>query len=301
MKLEFILPKVRGRFQEDGLEVHKGDWIIKCFGYISNINELCQSNGTSIDEIIVNLIETNENNLPLILKGAYLIYAENTKSSEILIYNDLLSKFSVFYTSVERLCIVSDSFLSLVNRIKKSGGSLTPDSLAVKMMNKYECLFDDITYVKEIKYLTPYTYLKLNKNGLKTIQIDIPLVNPTLHTDEILITLDNLFSKACEQIVQKNRLNHKKQVITISGGMDSRTTLLYGVKNGCSFNLSYCYSQGGSTDIEIAQKLSSRLGIPLLTYSMDNGWCLRDRENLIIKNDGMMCYSGTTKKARKPL
>ena len=229
------------------------------------------------------------------MKGAFLIVVYDKEKKELSIFNDLLSKQSAYfsYDKGKGNFYLSDQFFGVLSLLQQHNGDVTIDELGVKMMLKHRMFYDRTTYVEEVSFLRPYEYITVDVEGCHLHQLEKPQpLDVTM--EEAAETIHHLFNDAVALQYRKNEENGYPQVITLSGGMDSRSTFLYSISQGYTSQQCYCYAESGSADFKFAEELANKHHCEFFYHSISNGNFLLERDRLCQANDGQMTYSGTT-------
>lgn len=281
------------KFKSDSIAYESEDFSFRTCGIFLNEKEsLERFKCTSLVELFQNLYEQNIP-VPTVLNGTYVCVIYHKKDNTLHIYNDLLSKHSLFYYYDESSnCILcSDSFFETLQLVKDEKLPVTIDELGVKMMLWHRMFYDNITYVREIKFLRPFEYLTVENGNLNIHMLERqPQIE--ISQEEAAQKIHELFGKAVRLQYQKNEQNGYPQTTTLSGGMDSRSTFLYGLSNGYTQQTCYSYGESTSADIEIAMKLAIRNKCKFFVHTIDNGKFLLERDGICSANEGQMVYSG---------
>ena len=229
------------KFKDDQISFESDEYIIKTCGYFLNMDDcLSRYSCKTLVELIIKLVETGSQ-LPRILHGAYIVVLFRKKNNQLYIFNDLLSKHSIFYYYDESTgnLLVSDSFFDTLQMVRKKNLPFNIDTLGVKMMLWHRMFYDNLTYIREIKFLRPFEYAVVSNDKLTLETIPYPkMIDVSM--EEAAGEIHKLFTKAVQEQYQKNEKNNYPQVTTLSGGMDSRSTVLYGLSNGYTNQLWYC-------------------------------------------------------------
>lgn len=284
-----------GRFSCDEVSYDDGELQIYTCGLFLNAED-CQKeyNCASIAGLIKKIISDGKN-APEVLHGSYLLVVYNKQKNCLYVYNDLLSKCSVFYRYDEasRCLLISDSFLGIVNMSKEKILPCTIDELGVKMMMWHRMFYDDVTYIREIHFLRPYEFLECHDGRLERKTIArLPMLDVSI--DEAAGEIHRLFSNAVRLQYEKNERNGYPQIATISGGMDSRSTFLYGLANGYSEQQGFCFGESTSTDYEYARNFAVKNGCQFFFHPIDLGNHILLRDELCEANEAQMVYAGTS-------
>lgn len=283
------------RFKDDNIFFESDEYIIVTCGYFLNMSEcLKRFSCQNAADLICKIVEQGEN-LPMVLHGCYLIVYFNKKNNHLSIYNDLLSKHSLYYYFDKNTgtLLFSDFFFSTLGLVKDNNLDYSIDSLGVKMMLWHRMFYDDLTYVREIKFLRPFEYIEIINGEMMLNEIKRPAMID-VSMDDAVNEIHHLFNKAVKLQYQKNKENGYPQISTLSGGMDSRTTFLYGLKNGYTEQLCYCYGESTSADYQYALQLAVKNNCNFFFHAIDGGNHLLEREEMCRANEGQMVYSGTS-------
>ncbi len=283
-----------GKFEEDNISFESDTYVIRTYGYFLNKSECFEHfSCNTLKELILKILEERKE-LPKVLHGGYLVLIYNKKKDQLHIYNDLLSKHSLFfyYDKISQLLVASDSFFETLEVVKDHNLPFNIDSLGVKMMLWHRMFYDDLTYVKEIKFLRPFEYLMLHDGEMKLEKIDSPKMQD-ISMDEAANEIHQRFNKAVQLQYQKNEQKNYPQIITLSGGMDSRSTFLYGLSNGYTKQSGFCYAESTSLDYSYASQLATKYDCKFFFRSLDKGNHLLNREVICKANEGQIAYSGT--------
>jgi len=295
-KSVFIEDSIKpAKFKEDQFSFESEEYIVKTCGYFLNMDEcLSRYSCKTPIELVIKLVETG-NQLPRILHGSYIVVLFIKKSKKLYIFNDLLSKHSIFYyhdKSTGNL-LVSDSFFDTLQMVRNKNLPFTIDSLGVKMMLWHRMFYDNLTYIREIKFLRPFEYVIINNNKMTLETIPYPkMIDVSM--DEAADEIHKLFTKAVQEQYQKNEKNNYPQITTLSGGMDSRSTFLYGLSNGYTNQMCYCVGESTSADFACAQPLAIKCDCDFYFHPIDKGKGLLKREEICSANEGQMSYLGVS-------
>lgn len=292
--INFISSK-GGKFSDDVLSYEDGNRQIYACGVFLNSEECIEKKSCyDFRELLLKLL-CDKVPLSKVLHGSYLLIVYDKLKKRLVVYNDLLSKRSVFYRYDEasKRLFISDSFLEIVKMSKEKGLPCTIDELGVKMMLWHGIFYDDVTYVREIKFLRPFDYLEVYSGDFEVKRIERePMLDVTL--DEAASECHQRFSNAVRLQYRKNEVNGFPQITTLSGGMDSRSTFLYGWANGYAKQTGFCYAESSSADYEIARTLAAKYGCSFYYHPIDNGAHLLERDEMCQANEGQMGYAGPT-------
>lgn len=281
------------KFKNDNISFESDEYAIKTCGFFLNTSEcLKEYSCQNIVELLCKIVEQGKQ-VPLVLHGCYLVVFFNKRSNQLYIINDLLSKHSsyYYYDKNTKTVLFSDSFLSTIELVKENKFAFSIDTLGVKMMLWHRMFYDDLTYVREIKFLRPFEYLEIINGELNVKTINRPdMLNVSM--DEASEDINRLFNKAVRLQYQKNEENGYPQITTLSGGMDSRTTFLHGLSNGYREQMCYCYGESTSADYKYSRLLAIKNNCNFYFHPIDGGNHLFEREEMCKANEGQIVYSG---------
>ena len=281
------------KFKDDQISFESDEYVIKTCGYFLNMDEcLSRYSCKTPVELIIKLVEKGEQ-LPRILHGAYVVVLFSKQSHQLYLINDLLSKHSLYYYECEGNVLVSDSFFDTLQMVKQKKLPFTIDSLGVKMMLWHRMFYDNVTYIREIKFLRPFEYAVVSNNKITLENIPYPqMIDVSM--EEAAGEIHMLFTKAVREQYQKNEKYNYPQVTTLSGGMDSRSTFLYGLANGYTDQKCYCVGESTSADFACAQPLAIKHNCDFYFHPIDGGKGMLKREEICRANEGQMCYFGVS-------
>lgn len=284
------------KFACDNLTITKNSVQISVEGYILNAKQLINEYKTNnICEVIYHIYEKQDiKELINTLKGAYIVCIHNFNDNTSVVFNDLLSKQELYYSNVENNILISSSFLKLTELLKANNVSLTPNEMAFYMMKNRGVLSFYYTYLNEIKFLQPFEYISISEGNIDIKKLDIPSENKEITIETAIENMDKLFSEGTKLQCEKNIELGYKQVTSLSGGMDSRQTLLYANKMGYAFDTAFTYAQSGSLDETTSQQIAKDFNINHFFHDLGYGNLLTLRDEIIKLNEGQMVYAGTT-------
>lgn len=281
------------KFETDRISIESDSYRFATSGIFLNIDEcLSEFHADSLEQLLFHL-SNSQVEIPTVLNGTYVIAMYQKGKQELQVFNDLLSKHSLYYyhDNDSGILLISDSFFETLQMVKEHGLPYTIDILGVKMMLGHRMFYDNLTYIKEIKFLRPFEYMVANKGG-----VELKIINreDMLDTslDEAANEIHRLFNHAVQLQYKKNEENGFPQVITMSGGMDSRSTFLYGLANGYAHQTGYCYGESTSMDFDYARQLAVKNQCEFYFHAIDNGNFLLERDKICEANEGSMVYSG---------
>lgn len=283
------------KFYQDSFIYEDDDYQIYTYGYFLNDEALFKEYQVdSIQQLLLTLLREHTV-LSAKLKGTFLITVLDKSSGNIFVYNDLLSKESLFYYTDDRIFAASDDYYQLLDFCRESQLPLTPDSLGLKMMTYTMVFYDDVTYFNEIKFLKPFNYIHIYDNQLHIQNIALPSPLTSMAEKDVINTLDNLFQNAVAEQHSKNERYGYDTISTLSGGMDSRAVLLYLRKLDKNRKITcYCYGETGSMDHEVAHQIASTFDYPFSFHSLNTGNFITNRDAMVDAIRGQMYYAGTT-------
>lgn len=234
-------------------------------------------------------------------KGAWVAAYYDKQCQKVYICNDLLSKKAVFYYCTASLIIVDTSFFDLCAVLRER--KITPqiNQAAVKRMCEKGVFEGSLTYEENTKWLFPYMALKIDLDTLLIEEPTLPIPEmkreSDLEMESAVHTIEQLFSQACRQQWQLNKQVGTDQIVTLSGGMDSRATFYHMMKlareENCAIH-TYTYAQTKSLDETIPATLAKKNATKHRFIPLDDCRFLWKRDQIIRTNEGQTHYAGTT-------
>ncbi len=289
------------RFPGDQINAEDDRYRIVCEGYILNSRSLSDTHpGLSLREIVLQAYEQGGFGAVLNqLRGSYVLAIYDKAADRTCIGNDMLSKKPLYYRTDGDCLLADTSFLKLINASAELKLPMTINQAAVNQMLDRCSLLESDTYVSEIRFLEPFSYLQADAGGVSVVGYEYFCSEAfPPDTDELTGRIDTLFENACRMAVDKIRAEGYKPVFTLSAGMDSRCSLLKSLpaclEGGGSPPLCLSYGAAGCMELRIARKLADKYNCPLQTSEIEPVSFIPDRERILDRNEGMMYYAGTT-------
>ncbi|MFO7525182.1 MAG: asparagine synthase-related protein [Ignavibacteriaceae bacterium] len=199
--------------------------------------------------------------------GDFIIIIYNKKSKTFYLFNDIFGRLPLYYKLTEGGIIVS-RYLNFINNINPKTDF---DKIAISQFLMFGYILNNRTIYNEINHLRPATLIKYQNNKVTLESVfkfnfqQRKYINRDL--DENLSNLEELFSISC-----KNRfLNNKPNIVTLSGGLDSRLVASCMYKNKIPFSTVTFRHKDGSVirDEQIAIELSKMFGVEHRTLEIN--------------------------------
>ncbi len=210
-------------------------------------------------EQLINCINENKFKIELTkwiekTDGDFIISIIDKTNNKLFVFNDIFGRLPLYYKNgLNRICI--SRHLKFITDVEDE---FDFDMLALSQNLLLGYMLGERTLFSEIKQLRPASLLivgekKLNVSILRQFNFEIR-THAANDFKSNLTELDRLFSKACKDRFK----NGKKNIVTLSGGLDSRMVAACMHKNNIAFETAtISYTTGyANEEISIAKQLS---------------------------------------------
>ncbi len=282
------------KFLNDKIFEQNDAYFIGIEGVLLNLNELKTGEKTSVFGLLISLYEKHGNDFVKQLRGDFSGFIYDKKADSWLIFTNQTGSKRVFvFENNNYLFFASD-----LNRIAALMSELNiPRKLnteAAYSLLTSGFMLNEISFIEGVTRLLPGCYLE-HKNGKTTISNYFHLQNIERTTDskaQIIEKVDALFRQAIKREFEKDKEYNYKHIATLSGGLDSRMTVLMAHKMGYTDQLNFTFSQANYLDEQIAKKIAIDHRHEFMFQSLDHGNYLRNIDEIVSYNDGMIIFSG---------
>ena len=177
------------------------------------------------DYLMNGMVKDNFNKV----SGYYFAIYET--GNELILTNDICGGYRIYYVETECGYIFSDNYNCLLDRIKGKE-KIVIDKDQFEYWKKHRYTLDENTLYKNIKKLSPASYLKVSKDGMI---IDSYYKDVERHSNYKKLMTEN-YSLITDQLKQVYKDNPEKQfLLFFSGGADSTLLLHILVENHIPF------------------------------------------------------------------
>lgn len=283
------------RFANDKVETDTESFIILADGIVLNKTELQENNayGNTLFDYYRHCYDVPENIKQLI--GPFVAVVYSRENGNGIAFGNQTGDVSVFYGYNRKsgTLFLSNSFNAVFDECCPCG----INEKAAHYLLTYGFIIDDSTIADGIYRLQAGKFLRFDTNGVKVEQyhrfnfhdkIDITL-------DDAIEQVDVLFRKAVKRCFDKDlEYGYTQHLADMSAGLDSRMTNVVAKDLGYTNIVNISYSQSGSDEQKIAQKVALKLGNPLYHRSLDDATFIYDMKDTIHEEFGVAYAHGFT-------
>jgi asparagine synthase (glutamine-hydrolysing) len=223
--------------------------------------------------------ENNEKLVNWLLKtdGEFILYALNKKTKDFAIMNDALGRLPFYYHNNVHLGLIISRELQFTSQFIQSANDGKFDRMAIAQYLLFGYPLGKRTLLANVSRVQPGSLLRICDNN-KQFNID------SLHSFNFdsrknadhgikkdAATLISLFSEACKCRANVNDTK-KKNIISLSGGLDSRCVILAFKNNNIPFSAvtrvapGWTPVLGRKSEIQVVKQLANMLGIDWESY-----------------------------------
>ena len=283
------------KFEKDKLFDENDTYIVGIDGVILNLSYLTnQYTNTNYFSLITNLFKKEGISFVAKLKGEFNGFIFEKHTEKLYLFNNKTATKQVFYAKVGAAFISSQSLESIVHfkEASKQINHLNID--AVYNMLTFGGMIENQTLISDVYKLNAGEYL-LFEQGKTSVQkyfdfndVAISITNKK----EAIDRFNSVFMAALKLEYNKDKEYNYQHIATLSGGLDSRMTVMLADKLGYK-NHTFCFSQSGYADEIIAKKIAKYLELELEFFALDGGYYLTSLEEMVNINNGLQFYHGS--------
>lgn len=230
---------------------------------------------SELNDLAKKIFQGNKNNVKKVVAdwllntdGDFIILIMHKHRNEIYIINDVLGRLPLYYYKVNGKLFISRELQFIVNLMKE----IEFDKMAIAQYLLFGYSLGKRTLFENIFRLQPASIINIDLNNSKTEIDNVYQFNfekkkyANRKLKENAYNLVKLFIEAC-----KNRTNsHDKNIVTLSGGLDSRTVAAGLNKTKISFyGATYLdFNKTAELDVKIAKQLAHVFKINWKLFSL---------------------------------
>jgi asparagine synthase (glutamine-hydrolysing) len=285
------------KFANDKILAEDEQYIIGMEGVLLNLKQLgVDTQKTGVFEIIKQLFNANGEAFISKLKGEFCGFIYSKADNKWVVFANPTGSKRLFYLQNSEYTIFASDLREISYICKQLKINLTLDTTGAYLMLTYGYMLENITIAKEINRLIPGDLLRIDNGKLSTsTYFSLSTISKTKDSkEEILEKMDRLFAQAICLEFEKDKEYNYKHIATLSGGLDSRMTVLMAHKLGYKEQLNFTFSQSNYLDETISKQIASDYGHEFLFQSLDNGNYLKNIDKTVYYNDGLILYSGSS-------
>ncbi len=292
-----IFRNLNSKFKDDKV-FYESDSCFFCIdGVVINLQQLKNSHAQHSTEVLLEKL-WNQYGASFVkeMRGDFsmIIYDKNTQTQYI--YTNLTSSKPIYYTEdISKGFCGCSNFEFLVNTCKQEEASLTVDIEAYYSLLCFGNVLGDRTLYKELKKLTPGCYLEVTRSQVKKHEYyKLQQRSSNISFNAAIDGFQEVFDQAIRLQFDKDLEYGYDHLCGLSGGLDSRMTVIAGANTGYKNIGRFTFSTKGYWDDAIAHHISKDLSLKNHVYYIENFDHLKNIEPVFKQNSGLVFYHLTS-------
>lgn len=284
------------KFIDDKILAEDSSYIIGIEGVILNLKHLkAETKQANIFDVVKCLYESSGIDFVKRLKGSFSGFIYSKKDQKWQIFTDPIGSKRLFYFQNETYFIFASELRDISFQLSSLGIQNSLNHQAAYLLLTYGYMMEDISLIDNVKRIQGGIILSYQNESISTKEyFHLRNIKQTKDSsEEIIEKMDQLFTNAIKMEFEKDKEYGYKHIATLSGGLDSRMTVLMAHKLGYSEQLNFTFSQSDYLDEKIAKKIASDHKHEFLFQSLDHGNYLKQIDKTTYYNDGLILYSGS--------
>lgn len=275
--------RVVNKFMNDRVFYDDTNYTIIVEGVVLNNRELVEKYKTTCwRDCIIKMYLLEGESFFRSFRGSFSGAFFNKRTSTWIIYTGHTGEKQVFYSKVPGGYLFGSEMRFMVDNLKHNQIPVTPNNTGIYLALTQGFCIESHTLVNEVHKLIAGNYIRLNESGMKIIQYHRFSNKPDLSIDKItaINRIDELFRQSIIRQFEKDKEYGYKHLTCLSGGLDSRMTVWVAHHLGYSDQLNITFSQSGSLDFSIAQRIATDLHHDWLFKPLDGGDCIKSIDDV---------------------
>ncbi|MFT5802842.1 MAG: asparagine synthase (glutamine-hydrolyzing) [Nonlabens sp.] len=283
------------KFQEDKLFVENEQYIYGLDGPILNLQELKNNFAIpSWPDLFLTLYKKYKTNLPGQLKGDFSGFVFEKKTEKLLVFNNDVGTRRIYYGQSGSTLVIVPSLIQWTDYFNEKEQPPRLNRFAAYNMLTYGAMAGNQTYMDQVHRLLAGESLVFESNQLQVHKYidynDIVFSNKSEAT--LLGEINEHFVRALRQEMDKDKEYNYQSIGTLSGGLDSRMTIMLAHKMGYKIK-PFCFSQSNYYDEKIAREIAESMGEDLQFFALDEAKHLFDLEDNLEAYDALSFYTSS--------
>ena len=283
------------KFYNDKIQYENSDFYLLLDGFILNKRDLFQEVHTleAWAHFVFNLYLQEGDDFFKHLKGSYYGFLWDKKENKWVLFTDHISSKPLFYAQYEKRIVFSNQYADLIDYLKQKGENLSLNEYSSYLLLTYGFTFEDITISNEIHRTMVGHYTRIQNDTIDHIKY-FSIKNNTIEIseEEAINKIDYYFINAIRSAFEKDKEYGYQHVANLSGGLDSRMTVMVAHALGYSDQVNLTFSQSNYLDETIAKQIASDLKHDWIFKSLDHGAFLKNIDETTNITGGNVLYYG---------
>ena len=287
--------RVVNKFMNDRLFANLDDYLVVVEGVVLNNHELEKQYKTSSWlDCVIEMYKTNGDDFFKDFRGSFSGLFYDKKQDKWLIYTNHIGDKQVFLYKLEAgNYLFATEIGFIVDTLKNNGISVSLDNTGAYFALTHGFVIEDKTLVNGIQKLIAGYYYKIEKNILTEHRYHRFTNKPKEMTVEGAIEgIEKYFTKAVRLQFEKDKEYGYKHITCLSGGLDSRMTVMVAHELGYTKQLNTTFSQSNYLDFTVPQQIATDLHHDFVFKTLDGGDFMDKIDEITSITYGSTCYFG---------
>lgn len=266
-------------------------------GLILNKSQLLEShNSSDFPTLFGKLFTTKSINAISDLEGEFRGFIWDKMKRKLFVFTNPTSTQRVFYSKINHQIFVDSSLVRLNKTLQKNNISTKPNIQNLYKLLTFGNMLENESPIENVFKILDGHYLEIELATQIIVERkyfdleNIPYYNQS--KSKAIQDLDAIFSENVSLEYQKDTELNSKHFALLSGGLDSRMSLMYAEKSGQKPNHTFCFSQSGYLDETISRKIAQDYNMPYTFQSLDGGSYLKYIDHLTEISEGCGLFTG---------
>ena len=266
-------------------------------GVILNKKELMQTHRTSdFTSFFVELYKKSSWSVIKELEGEFSGYIIDRIKQRLFVFTNPTATQKVFYYKENKNIFFDTSLVRLSQSIKEKNILISPDLNVIYELIAFGNVLLDHTPIKNVKKIMDGNVIILDLNDLMIHShsyFEVTNLNPySGNKKDAVDQLNYIFRNGIKLEYEKDIEFGMTHFSLLSGGLDSRMSVLTAVDQGYKPDDVFCFSQSDYFDQTISQKIAIDYGLNYSFVPLDGGEFLKKIDELTTVSEGCSLYTG---------